>query len=206
MGIEHYDDEEQDIKISVKTNKTGKLIVCLIIAIVIIAGLLYFILGRQSTETEYVSKSSLKRIVNEHELSTYKFLYNGVARKYSDKKKKDLSYCVYYEGSVKAGLDASKVDFHVKKLKRIIKVKLPEIRITSYKVKADSIKAMYMETFHKKKSHAKLYKVAKKDLKKKTEGAEEKEIIKAATDNAKKIVKGLIEPLVKQYDYKVVFD
>ncbi len=205
MEKEHYDDEEQDIKITVKTNKTGKLIVCLIIAIVIIAGLLYFIFGRNSDETKYVSTSNLEKIVNVHELSTYQYLYNGIARKYSDKKKKDLSYCVYYEGSVKAGLDASQVKFHIKRIKRIIKVELPEIRISKYKVKPDSIKAMYMDTFHKKLKHSKLYKVAKNDLKKKTEGAEEKEIIESAKDNAEKIVRSLVEPLVKQYNYKVEF-
>ncbi len=200
-----YDDEERDIQISVKTNKMGKLIICLLIALVIIGGLLYYIFGVNSTEAKYVSKSNLKRIVSVSELSTYKYVYNGIARKYSDKKKKELSYCVYYEGNVKAGLDAKKIEIKSKRIAKIVKVILPEITITNYKVKPDSVKAMYMETFHKRKSHAKLYKVAKNDLEIKTKGKEEKEIKKAARKNAEKIIKSLIEPLVKQYDYKVVF-
>ena len=200
-----YDDEEQSIQINVKTNKTGKLIVGLLIALVIIGGLLYYIFGVNSTETKYFSKSNLQRIVGASELSTYNYMYYGIARKYSDKKKKDLSYCVYYEGNVKAGLDAKKVKFKLKRIRKKVVVLLPEINITKYKVKPDSVKAMYMETFHKKKSHAKLYKVAKDDLEIKTKGKEENEIKKAARKNAEKIIKGLIEPLVKQYDYKVVF-
>ena len=204
MNEEMNNQEKQDINIGVKVNKSGKLIVALIISILIIAALIYFIFGGFRLKRETVaSKSTLEKVVKARELSSYKFIYNGIApKKYKGKKK--VKYNVYYESTVKAGVDLSKVNI-TKRKKKVI-VQLPKITYTSYNVdyKTLAIMNMGIASLDESTIIQEAYHVALADLKKEVKTKRKKEIDKVAKRNARKIVKGLLEPLVKPHDWKVI--
>ena len=204
MNEEMNNQEKQDINIGVKVNKSGKLIVALIISILIIAALIYFIFGGFRLKRETVaSTSTLEKVVKARELSSYKFIYNGIApKKYKGKKK--VKYNVYYESTVKAGVDLSKVNI-TKRKKKVI-VQLPKITYTSYNVdyKTLAIMNMGIASLDESTIIQEAYHVALADLKKEVKTKRKKEIDKVAKRNARKIVKGLLEPLVKPHDWKVI--
>lgn len=204
MSEEMNNQEKQDIKIGVKVNKSGKLIVALIVSILIIAALVYFIFGGFKIKREsVVSTSTLEKVVKTRELSSYKFIYNGIApRKYKGKNK--VKYNVYYESTVKAGVDLSKVK--ISKRKKEVIVQLPMITYTSYNVnyKTIAIMNMGMASLDESTIIQEAYHVALADLKNEVKTKRKKEIDKVAIRNAEKIVRGLIEPLVKPHDYKVI--
>ena len=203
MNEEKTNQEKQDIKIGVKVNRSGKLIVALIISIFIIAALIYFIFGGfKIKEEKVVSSSTLEKIVRVRDLSAYKFIYNGIAAKYKGKKK--VKYYVYYESTVKAKINLKNVKI-TKKGEKVI-VKLPKISYDSYNVDLKSLEIMNMGvSLDESTILQEAYHAALDDLGTEVKFKHKKEIDKVAKKNAEAIVKGLIEPLVKSHDYKVIF-
>ena len=81
------------------------LIVLCVLGIVLISGK-----KNKEDKTEIVTKSTLEKIINVSELSTYEAVYNGVAKVMNDKKTEKIDYHVYYEARVKAGIDFENVE------------------------------------------------------------------------------------------------
>ena len=205
MKSEYLDEEKRDINIGIKVNKRGKLLVILIIAVLIICALLFFIFGARNNKTKIITKATLKKFIKINELSSYQFLYNGIVPKYSDKDNKDVKYYLYYEGKIKAGINPNKIDYKIKRIEKTVIVTLPEVKITERYVDIKSLDFMFQKNFvDKSRITSEGYFLAKEDLKRQTSKKKEPTIYTIARKNARKIVKGLIKPFVKDYGYDVV--
>ena len=97
---------EEETKTRERRRKLWKLLLplCLIAAA---AGALALrsLRGGEEAEPEVVTISTLERIVDVSELSTFTAVYNGVAQVPSADKPEEISYYVSYEAKVNAGLD-----------------------------------------------------------------------------------------------------
>jgi predicted GTPase len=84
-----------------------------VLAIVFVAGVL---LSRPSEEEpEFVNVSTLQKIVNTSNISSFSSVYNGVVQVNNEKKPEDVDYYVCYAAKIKAGIDLSEVKFDIDK-------------------------------------------------------------------------------------------
>ena len=84
--------------------------VVILVAIAAVAVLLQTS-GREEPQPQVFNKSTLERIINVSELSTFTAVYNGIARVANEKKPEKIDYYVSYEATVNAGIDFQKVVF-----------------------------------------------------------------------------------------------
>lgn len=153
-----------------------------------------------------ITVSQLQEILEISELSTAEYSYNSIARAY-DADGEKIRYYVYYEGTVKAGIDFSKIDILVDDQNHRIALLLPEAEIMITSVDINSLDYM----FEKKKYETETisqeaYTLCNEDLKQKI--ANEEQFLEMAKDNAANCVKALIEPWVEQVndEYVVTID
>ena len=62
----------------------------------------------KKSEPEVITVSTLERIINISELSTFTAVYNGIAEVKNEKNPEDVDYYVSYEARVDAGIDFEK--------------------------------------------------------------------------------------------------
>ena len=191
--------EDKAINIKINNGRRWPIFFLLIVVIVVIGffgGNVY-----KNHKEEIKATSDLKKVIKISKLSSFKMVHNGIATKY-DKDKEPL-YHVRYDATVKAGIDASKIKLKVNRRKKVIDVRLPKIQILDSTVDVASQDYIFEdEDENDRDISSESYKLCLKDLG--NEVTKEKELYKSARANAKKIVRGLIEPLVEQDDYKVV--
>ena len=96
-------------------------------AVVVIAVVVGVSTAKKSNKTEYLTSSDLMGIVNVSKLETATYRYTGIAEKHNDKG--DVDYRVYYESTVDAGYDLSKVTFNVDDDARTVTPVLPELQL-----------------------------------------------------------------------------
>lgn len=116
-----------------KQKLTGKKVkyiigIVIVLMVVIIVSLTISITTKKS-EPEIISKSTLEKIINVSDLSTFEAVYNGIAKVTEKDNPEKINYYVSYDAKVKAGVDFEKVDITVDTEEKIITVKLPEITL-----------------------------------------------------------------------------
>ena len=176
--------------------------------IVIIYLIAVFALPSCSTNDDghLVTASSLKKIVNVSDLSTFESVYNGIAKVKNSKSKK-IDYYVSYEAKVKAGIDFSEVKIDVNNEKKVITVTLPNVKIEDPEVDIKSLDYMFInEDANTNFVSAQAYKECKKDAEKESLSASS--ILELAEQNAKNVIEALIKPFADQLDedYDLVFE
>lgn len=179
-----------------------KIIIAVIIAIVIfIVGI--FVISKTVNEpepkAEIITESALQNIINVNELSTIDTVYNGVVQIMNEKKPEKTDYYVAYEAKVKAGLDFTKIVISIDENTKTIHIDIPEVYITETSVDPSSLDFIF---YNKKANKPTITKDALKaceaDVKKETEN--QKEILKLAEENAKKSIRAMTDPIIKQLD------
>ena len=103
--------------------------VVILVAIAAVAVLLQTS-GREEPQPQVFNKSTLERIINVSELSTFTAVYNGIARVANEKKPEKIDYYVSYEATVNAGIDFQKVEISMDEEQKTITLKVPEAHIT----------------------------------------------------------------------------
>lgn len=171
-----------------------------VIAVVVVTAVLILVASMPKTkEPEVITKSTLKKIVNISELSTYESIYNGIAVVYNEKKQDKIDYYVSYDAKVKAGLDAGKIEYDVDNINKIVIVDIPEIMITEITVEMTSLDYIFLNDKVNVSGVSELaYKACIKDVEK--ESAEKNTILQLAEENVKNIIKALVEPFIEQVD------
>lgn len=184
-----------------------------VISLSIVAGVYLSIThsGREGKDQSVVTKTTLMEVLEISELSTITYTYNGIVPGYdtlNTTENRELSYYVSYEGTVKAGIDFSKIDIEIGEENKEIKVTLPKVKILDTIVDESSL-----EYIHKKSqsdSKGQNYKIAfqlcSEDLRKKTEG--DKTLLELAKSNAESAVTALLEPWIEQMEegYHIVVE
>ena len=185
-------------KLSVK--KPIKYIICaLIIAAVIVFILVKEKMFSRESKPEIISKSTLEKVINVSDLSTFEAIYNGIASVANEEKPENIDYYVSYEAKVKAGIDFEKVNLEVNEDERIITVTLPEVKITDVNVDIASLDYIFMnKKANTETVSAQAYKKCIEDVT--NESNSTTAIYELAKQNARNIVEALIKPFIEQLD------
>ena len=117
--------------------------VVILVAIAAVAVLLQTS-GREEPQPQVFNKSTLERIINVSELSTFTAVYNGIARVANEKKHEKIDYYVSYEATVNAGIDFQKVEISMDEEQKTITLKVPEAHITNQSVEMSSLDFIFL--------------------------------------------------------------
>ena len=174
-----------------------------IICVLIIAAVIVFILKEKmfsrESKPEIISKSTLEKVINVSDLSTFEAIYNGIASVANEEKPENIDYYVSYEAKVKAGIDFEKVNLEVNEAERIITVTLPEVKITDVNVDIASLDYIFMnKKANTETVSAQAYKKCIEDVT--NESNSTTAIYELAKQNARNIVEALIKPFIEQLD------
>ena len=148
---------------------------------------------------EIITKSTLEKIVNISDLSTFESVYNGIAKVMNEKKPDKVDYYVSYEAKVKAGFDVERVELEVDDAIKVISVTIPEIKITGIDVDIASLDYIFMnDKANESTVSEQAYKKCIEDVE--NESSSENAIYTLAGKNAKDVITALINPFIEQLD------
>lgn len=176
----------------------------LIILTAVIATVLLAFLGSKfdwgkSKEPNVITVSTLEKIINVSELSTFTAVYNGIAKVMNEKDSEQIDYYVSYEARVNAGIDFSKIKIEVDNEKKTIIVELPEVSITKINVDISTLDFIF---YNKKADTSTVtqtaYRACEADVQE--ESAKQTAILELAQQNAVNIVTALVNPFIAQID------
>lgn len=167
--------------------------VVILVAIAAIAVLLQTS-GREEPQPQVFNKSTLERIINVSELSTFTAVYNGIARVANEKKPEKIDYYVSYEATVNAGIDFRAVDISINEEQKTITLKVPEAHITNQSVEMSSLDFIFLNQKADKSGVTEAaYKACEEDVRQESE--QQTAICELAKQNAENVLKALTNPL-----------
>lgn len=174
-------------------------VIVLVIVLIAAAIILPNVISSEKNEPTVITVSTLEKIVNISELSTYTSVYNGVATVYDEKNADEIDYYVSYKAKVKAGMDVSKVTIDMDSETHIIRIGIPEIYITETPIDGTSLEYIFVDkNANKSTVSASALKACEKDVE--DESKSQAAIIDCAYTSAKNILTALIKPIVDQLD------
>ncbi len=176
-----------------------RIVFLIILLVVVVVGVIFYTRSCNKSESEVITKSTLERIINVSELSTFEAVYNGITQVMNKTDEQKVDYHVYYEAKVKAGFDFEAVKIKLDGKDKKIVITLPPIKINDINVDIASLDYM----FENKKADTQTvsqeaYKAAIEDVTKESE--KETAIYDLAKQNAVNIVEALVKPFVQQVD------
>lgn len=175
----------------------GVLIIIFIIIAVAGFAIIPQITEKQEANKEVITVSTLEKIINVSELSTFIAIYNGVTPVMNEEKPEQIDYYVSYEATVKAGIDFDKVTINKDDEEKIIRITLPPAYITEINVDIASLDYIFLNDKANTSSISQeAYKACEVDVE--NESNQQGEIIEFATENAKNILTALIKPIMEQ--------
>lgn len=170
--------------------------VVILVAIAAVAVLLQTS-GREEPQPQVFNKSTLERIINVSELSTFTAVYNGIARVANEKKPEKIDYYVSYEATVNAGIDFQKVEISMDEEQKTITLKVPEAHITNQSVEMSSLEFIFLNKKADKPGVTEVaYKACEEDVRQESE--QQTAICELAKQNAENVLKALTKPIVDQ--------
>ena len=170
--------------------------VVILVAIAAVAVLLQTS-GREEPQPQVFNKSTLERIINVSELSTFTAVYNGIARVANEKKPEKIDYYVSYEATVNAGIDFQKVEISMDEEQKTITLKVPEAHITNQSVEMSSLDFIFLNQKADKSGVTEAaYKACEEDVRQESE--QQTAICELAKQNAENVLKALTKPIVDQ--------
>ena len=170
--------------------------VVILVAIAAVAVLLQTS-GREEPQTQVFNKSTLERIINVSELSTFTAVYNGIARVANEKKPEKIDYYVSYEATVNAGIDFQKVEISMDEEQKTITLKVPDAHITNQSVEMSSLDFIFLNQKADKSGVTEAaYKACEEDVRQESE--QQTAICELAKQNAENVLKALTKPIVDQ--------
>ena len=99
--------------------------------------------GGKEREAEITVVSTLERIINVSDLSTFTAVYNGIAEVKDEKDPDKVDYYVSYEARVEAGIDFSNVNISLKD--GVITVDIPDVKINDIIVDISSLDFLFFD-------------------------------------------------------------
>lgn len=171
----------------------------IILVVVFVAGMVVYRNATTEKEAKIVTKSTLEKIINVSDLSTYEATYNGITAVASESNPGDMDYYVSYEADVKAGFNFDEIKVNVDDEEKKIQIIIPDIEITDVTVYAESMDFIFT---NKKADDSTVtqeaYKACREDVER--ESKKEKAIYDLAKQNAVNVMKALTSPFVEQLD------
>lgn len=197
------DNEKQEFKIKIKTIKPVLLVIALGAALFFVIKVISFIpdfynekiKGKEGTVTT-ITTSNLEKIIRKNQLYTAAYPYNGYAAVKTDDG--TIKYYVAYEGTVKAGIDVTKIEVkEVNEETGTITIQLPEVQIEDPNINAGTLEFIFNKDKYETETVAEeAYRKAQEDLAIRV--STDSDIRTSAAASAKSIIKALVEPWVSQ--------
>lgn len=146
-----------------------------------------------------ITESSLEKILQISDLSSYKAVYNGVACIPNPENEEEPSYYAAYEAEVQVGINMEEIQIQIDEGQKKVLVHLPETKINDVIVDMTSLDYIFIDKKAETKDvSSEAYSACIADAKK--ESASNQDIIRLAEDNTKDLVKALLEPLLEQQE------
>lgn len=172
-------------------------IIAAIVVTVIAAVLIGFKVASRNSEADIISTSTLTKIIEVSDLSTFESVYNGVAVVMNEEKTDNVDYYVSYKSKIKAGINFEEIDMDIDDEEKIIKIILPEVKITDINVDIASLNYIFMNKKADTQTvSSEAYKRCIEDVTDESNSTEA--IYDLAKQNAHNIVEALIKPFVEQ--------
>lgn len=189
-------------KLNILKDKKAQFLIILVAAVLII-GLVVLGIVKLATpkvnEPEVVTVSTLEKIINVSELSTFTAVYNGIAQVMNEKNPEEIDYYVSYEARVNAGVDFEKIVITVDAEEKKIQISIPEVYITDVNVDIASLDFIF---YNDKANTSTVTEAAFKACEDDVKGESEKQaaILDLAKQNAINILTALVKPIIEQMD------
>ncbi len=150
-----------------------------------------------TSKPEIVTISTLEKIIDISELSTFTSIYNGVATVYNKEQPNSIDYYVSYKSKVDVGIDMSKVDISIDEDSKMISVMIPDVQIMDINVDISSLDYIFMNNKANTSSISEeAFKACELDAQQESE--KQKAIFELATQNAHNTITALIQPFLEQ--------
>lgn len=182
-------------------------IVAIVLVLVVAVFIVFRMTGKDKSEPEIITISTLEKIINVSELSTFTAVYNGITEVMNEKDTKEIDYYVSYEARVNAGTDFEKIVISVDNEIKTITVDIPEVYITDINVDIASLDFIFLNN---KANTATVtqeaFKACEADVQRESE--QQTAIYDLAKQNAVNVLTALINPIIEQLDaeYTLVID
>ena len=173
--------------------------IIIIVGLVIVGGVFGANLLANPGSTQIITSSTLERLVNISKLSTAEFVYNGIADKINDDG--STAYHVYYASSVRASIDMGDIDFDIDEEARTVTPILPDIVIDDPVLDETSLELMPRNP---NSSLPELISLCKQDAL--TEVKSDGQIYETAQENLRSTIEALLNPLLEQSGYTLVWN
>ena len=150
-----------------------------------------------------ITASSLVKIINRADLSTMKYTYNSLAHADDDKGK--IKYYVSYKGTIKAGIDLSKIGngISIDSQAKTITIELPPVEIQETSVADSSLDFIFLQSkYDTDEAYIQGLKLCNEDLK---DAANNDSLLSTAKENAKATIQAMLSPWIGQ-EYTIVFE
>lgn len=148
--------------------------------------------GKVTTVTESVLEKSVKR----SNMYTAEYPYNGYTTVYDDGQE-TVKYYAAYEGTVKAGIDVSKIKVFLDEATGTIIIQLPEVIVAEPWVNPGTMEYIFEnEKYNTETVAQEAYKAALADLSERISA--DTKLAESAAENAKISARALVEPWVNQ--------
>lgn len=210
--LDHYSVKTHEKKVrkrettmdkKIKQKLLCKIILCIIVAVASAMLIAYtaFLLKNifKNPQPEIISKSTLEKIINVSDLSTFEAVYNGIAKVVNEENQEKVDYYVSYDAKVKAGIDFEKVEITIDDENKVISIKLPKIKLTDINVDITSLDYIFENDKANTPTVAEqAYKKCIEDVT--NESSSENAIYELAEQNAKNIIEALVRPFIEQLD------
>lgn len=188
------------MKTIVKKVTSNALALGIAAAVVVVAVTALGVLGsKRNKKAQVLTASTLEKIVNVSELSTFTAVYNGIAEAMDEEETEQVDYYVSYEARVNAGIDFEKVDIQLDEDTKTVIVQLPQVTINDVIVDVASLQYIFLD---KNKNDVgvteEAYKLCQEDARR--ESGEQQAIVELAQENAQNILTALTQPLIEQAD------
>lgn len=172
-------------------------------AVVVIGGAgaaLYHVRSaRQPEPPSIITISTLEKILDVSQLSTFTAVYNGIAEVKNTSDPEKIDYYVAYEAKVKAGLDFAAIQMQQNEESKTITITLPDVTISDVNVDIGSMDFIFNDkSLNQSTISAQAYQACEEDAA--AESAAQSAIFDLAQQNAVNVVTALTKPLVQQLD------
>lgn len=194
-----------------KLKSKAIMILEIIAGVAIVAAIVIFVVRHQgkkaevSIEKNTITVSTLEKIIDVSDLSTYTAVYNGVAEVMNDEEPEEIDYYVAYEAKVNAGIDFDKLKIDADNEAKIIEIEIPNVKITEIVVDISSMDYIFVnDSANGSTVTQDAHKACERDVENECE--EQDAIYELAQENAKNVLSALVEPIISQMDpaYTVV--
>ena len=147
--------------------------------------------------TSIITVSTLEKIINTSELSTFTAVYNGIAKVMNEKKPEQIDYYVSYEATVDAGIDLDQVNITMNEETKTVTVKVPDVRITNSTVDIKTLDFIfYNDKSNTSSVTQEAYAACIADVDEETKRHDA--IFDLARQNAVNVIKALVTPFIEQ--------